>query len=204
MIENRVITKEYMEKLNKTVMFCFSSVQFSHSVMSNSLQAHRLQHARPHCPSPTPGFTQTHVCWVSDTIKPSLPVSSPSPPAFNLSQHQGLFSNESVLHTRWPKYWSFSPSNEYSGLISFRMDWLDVLPVQGTLKSFLQHRNSKISILWCSAFFAFFVFFFTFFIFFTFTSFNFFTFFTSAHCVDHYCSTELDYALDVFAFLCTV
>ena len=66
-----------------------------------------------------------------------------------------VFSNESVLHIRWSKYWSFSisPSNEYSGLIPFRMDWLDLLAVQGTLKSFLQHHSSKVSILWCSAFF---------------------------------------------------
>ena len=68
-----------------------------------------------------------------------------------------VFSNESVLHIRWPKYWSFSfsisPSKEYSGLISFRMDWLDLLAVQGTLKSLLQHHSSKASILWCSAFF---------------------------------------------------
>ena len=68
-----------------------------------------------------------------------------------------VFSNESVLHIRWPKYWSFSfrisPSNEYSGLISFRMDWLDLLATQGTLKSLLQHNSSKASILWCSAFF---------------------------------------------------
>ena len=81
---------------------------------------------------------------------------SPSLPAFNLSQHQGL-SNESVLHIRWPKYWSFSfsisPSSEYSGLISFRMNWLDRLAVQGTLKSPLQHHSSKASILRCSAFF---------------------------------------------------
>ena len=67
-----------------------------------------------------------------------------------------VFSNESVLHIRWPKYWSFSfsitPSNEYSGLISFRMDWLDLLAVQGTLESLLQHHSSKASILWCSAF----------------------------------------------------
>ena len=68
-----------------------------------------------------------------------------------------VFSNESVLHIKWPKYWSFSfsisPSNEYSGLISFRMDWLDLLAVQGTLKSLLQHHSSKVSVLWCSAFF---------------------------------------------------
>ena len=82
--------------------------------------------------------------------------SSPSPPAFNLSQHQGLFKGVS-FSIEWPKYWSFSfnisPSNEYSGLISFRMDWLGLLAVQGTLKSLLQHHSSKASILWHSAFF---------------------------------------------------
>ena len=90
----------------------------------------------------------------SPTIQTSHPLSPPSPPALNLSQHQGL-SNESVLHTRWPKYWCFSfsisPSNEYSGLISFRIDWFDLLAVQGTLKNLLQHRSLKASILWCSA-----------------------------------------------------
>ena len=100
-------------------------------------------------------FTQTHVHWVGDAIQPSHPMLSPSP-AFNLSQHQSL-SSESVLLIRWPEYWSFSfsinPSNEYLGLISFRMDWLDLLAVQGTLKSLLQHQSSKPSILWCSAFF---------------------------------------------------
>ena len=105
-----------------------------------------------------PEFTQTHVRWVSDAIQPYHPLLSPSPPAFNLSQHQGLFTNESVLCTRWLKYWSFSfnisPSNEHPGLISFRMDWLDLLAVQGTLKSLLQHHSSKASILWCSAFFT--------------------------------------------------
>ena len=104
-----------------------------------------------------PELAQTHVHWVSDAIQPSHPLSSPSPPVFNLSQHQG-FSIESVLHIRWPKYWSFSfstsPSNEYSGLISFRMDWFALLAVQGTLKSLLQHHSSKASILQCSAFFA--------------------------------------------------
>ena len=84
-----------------------------------------------------PEFTQAHVHCVSDAIQPSHPLSSPSPPTFNLSQHEGL-SNESVLCIRWPKYWSFSfsisPSNEYSGPIFFRMDWLDLLAVQGTLK----------------------------------------------------------------------
>ena len=84
-----------------------------------------------------PEFTQNHVHWVGDTIQPSHPLSSLSPPAFNLSQHQGLFK-KSFLHIRWAKYWSFSfsisPSNEYSGLISFRMDWLDLLAFQGTLE----------------------------------------------------------------------
>ena len=102
-----------------------------------------------------PKLAQTHVHRVSDAIQPSHPLSSPSSPAFNPSQHQGL-SNESVLLNRWPKYWSFSisPSNEYSGLISFRKDWLDLLAVQGTLKSLLKHHSSKASILWCSVFFT--------------------------------------------------
>ena len=102
-------------------------------------------------------FTQIHVHRVGDAIQPSHPLSSPSPPAPNPSQHQSL-SNESTVCKRWPKYWSFSfsvsPSNEYSGLISFRMDWLDLLAVQGTLKSLLQYHTSKASILWHSAFFT--------------------------------------------------
>ena len=92
-----------------------------------------------------PELAQTHVHWVSDAIQPSHPLSSPSPPSFNLSQHQGLFKWVSSLH-QVPKYWSFSfsisPCNEYSGLISFRMDWLYLLAVQGTLKSLLQHHSS--------------------------------------------------------------
>ena len=103
-----------------------------------------------------PELAQTHVHWVRDAIQPSHPLSSLSPPAFNLSQHQ-VFSNESVLHIRWPKYWSFSfnisPSNEYSGLISFRMGLLDLLEVQGTRKSLLQHHSSEASILQHSDFF---------------------------------------------------
>ena len=103
-----------------------------------------------------PEFTQTHVHWVGDAIQPSHPLSSPSPPALNLFQHQGL-SNESALSIRWPEFWSFSfnisPSNEHPGLISFTMDWLDLLAVQGTLKSLLQHHSSKASILPLSAFF---------------------------------------------------
>ena len=101
-------------------------------------------------------FTQTHVHRVGDAIQPSHPLSSPSSSALNLSQHQGLYY-ELVLCFKWPKYWSFScsviPSNEYSGLISFRMDWLDLLAIQGTLKSLLQHHSSKASVLQHSAFF---------------------------------------------------
>ena len=103
-----------------------------------------------------PEFTQTHVHRVSDAIQPSHPLLSPSSPAFNLSQHQGLFRCVSSSHQK-PKYWSFSfnisPFNERPGLVSFRMDWLDLLAIQGTLKSLLQHHSSKASILQCSAFF---------------------------------------------------
>ena len=103
-----------------------------------------------------PEFTQNHVHQVGDAIQPCHPLSIPSPPAFDPSQHW-VFSNESVLPIRWPKYWSFSlsisSSNEYSGLISCRMDWLDLFAFQGTLKSLLQHHSSKASVLLCSAFF---------------------------------------------------
>ena len=100
-----------------------------------------------------PEFTQTHVHRVGDDIQPSHPLLSPSPPDPNLSQHQSLF-NESTLCMSWPMYWSISPSNEHPGLISLRMDWLDLLAVQGTLKSLLQHHSSKVSILQRSAFFT--------------------------------------------------
>ena len=100
-----------------------------------------------------PKLAQTHIHWVTDAIQPSFPLSSPSPPVFPSIR---IFSDESVLHIRWPKYWSFSfsirPSNEYSGLIS-RIDWFDLLLVLETLQSLLQHHNSKASILQCSAFF---------------------------------------------------
>ena len=102
-----------------------------------------------------PDFTQIHVLRVSDTIQPSHPLSPPSPLA-PVPPSIRVFSSESTLHMRWPKYWSFSfsiiPSKEIPGLISFRMDWLDLLAVQGTLKSLLQHHSSKASILWHSAF----------------------------------------------------
>ena len=117
-----------------------------------------VDHSKPGLPvhHQLPEFTQTHVHWVSDAIQPSHPLASPSPPAFNLSQRWSL-SNESAVQIRCPNYWSFSfnisPSNEHPGLISFRMDWLDLLTVQGTLKSLLQHHSAKASFLWCSAFF---------------------------------------------------
>ena len=102
-----------------------------------------------------PEFTQTHVHWVGDAIQPSYPLSSPSPPAPNPSQHQSLFQWVNLC-MRWPKYWSFSfsiiPSKDHP--FSFRMDWLDLLAAQGTLKSFLQHHSSKASILQHSAFFT--------------------------------------------------
>ena len=102
-----------------------------------------------------PKLVQTHVHWVGDLIQPSHPLSSPSFPAFNFPQIR-VDSSKSVLCIRWPKYWSFSfgisPSNECSGLISFKMDWLDLLAAQGTLKSLLQHHSSKASVLQHSAF----------------------------------------------------
>ena len=104
-----------------------------------------------------PEFTQTHVPWVGDAIQPSHPLSSPSPPA-PIPPSIRVFSNESALCIRWPKYWSFSfsisPSNEHPGLTSFRMDWLDLLAVQGTLKSLLQHHSSNASIFQHSPFFT--------------------------------------------------
>ena len=135
----------------------FSSVQFSHSVMSTLWDPMNCS---------TPGlpvhhqlteFTQTHVHRVGDASQPSHPRSSPSPPAPNPSQHQSLFQWVNSC-MKWTKYWSFSfsnsPSKEHPGLISFRMDWLDLLAVQGTLNSLLQHHSSKASILWPSAFFT--------------------------------------------------
>ena len=95
-----------------------------------------------------PELAQTHVHWVSDVTQPSLPLSPSSHPVFSLSQHQDLFQWVGFLQQYWPKYWSFSfsisPSNEHSELISSRMDWLDLLAVQGTLKSLLQHHKTMV------------------------------------------------------------
>ena len=113
----------------------FSSVAQSCPTLCNSMDCSTPGFPVHH---QLPELAQTDVLWVSDAIQPPHPLSSPSPPAFNLSHHQ-VFSNESVLCFRWPKYWSFSfsisPSNEYSGLIFFRMDWFDLLAVQGTQES---------------------------------------------------------------------
>ena len=137
-------------------------IQFSHSVMSNSLRPKGLCHARLICPSPMPR-TYSNSCPLTQWCHPTtstfvIPFSS----LLKSLSASGFFffffsPNESVLCIRWPMYWSFSfsmsPSNEYSELISFRMDCLDFLEVRGTLKSLLQNHSSKASILWCSAFF---------------------------------------------------
>ena len=132
-------------------------VQFSRSVVSYSLRPHESQHARPPYPSQTPGVLKF---MPIESMMPSshlilcrpLLLLPPIPPSIR------VFSNESTLRMRWPKYWSFTfsigPSNEHPGLISFRMDWLDLLAVQGTLKSLLQHHSSKASIYWRSASFT--------------------------------------------------
>ena len=151
-------------KMTKTFLVCKKLVtKWATSVQFNSVSQSCLTPCHPMNRS-TPGlpvyhqlweFTQTHV-WAGDAIKPSHPLLFPSPPVLCLSQHQGLLKWVSSSH-RGPKYWSFSfnicPSNEHPGLISFRMDWLDLLAVQGTRRSLLQHHSSKTSILQCSAFF---------------------------------------------------
>ena len=135
----------------------FSSVQFSRSVVSDSLQLHGLQHSRPPCTSPTPGACSSS--WPSSwcchpTISSSV---APFPPVLNAFQHHNLFQWVGSSH-QVAKHWSFSfsisPSNEHPGLVSFRMDWLALLAVQGILKSLLQHHSSKASIYQRSAFFT--------------------------------------------------
>ena len=132
------------------------SVQFSRSVVSDSLRHHGLQHTRPPCPSPTPRAC-SNSCPLSQWCHPTISLCRPLLLLPSIFPSIRLFINESTLCIRWPKYWSFSfsisPSNEYSGLISFRIDWFDLLAVQGTVKSPLQHRSSKASIIQHSAFF---------------------------------------------------
>ena len=135
----------------------YTSVQFSHSVVSDSLRPHESQDARPPCPSPTPGV-HPNSCPLRRLCHPTISSSVIPFSSCPQSPSSRIFSNKSALRIRWPKYWSFSfnisPSNEYPGLISFRMDWLDLLAVQGTLKSLFQHHSSKVSIIWHSAFFV--------------------------------------------------
>ena len=134
------------------VFVSISSVQFISVAQSCLTPCDPMNRSSPGLPvhHHLPEFTQTHVHRVRDAIQPSHPRSSPSPPA-PIPPSIRVLSNESTLRMRWPKYWSFSfsiiPSKEISGLISFRMDWLDLLAVQGTLKSLLQHHSSKASIL---------------------------------------------------------
>ena len=146
-----------MKKKWKKQSVQFSSVQFSHSGVSDSLRPHDLQHARPSLSITNSWSPPKPMSIVSVMPSNHLILCHPLlllPSIFPIIR---VFSNESALHIRWPKYWSFSfnirPSNEHPGLISFRMDWLDLLAVQGTLKSLLQHHSSKPSILQCSAFF---------------------------------------------------
>ena len=135
----------------------FSSVQFSSVTQSCLFLWDPMDYSMPGLPvhHQPPEFTQTHIQSVMPCKHLILCCPFLFPPSILPSIR--VFSNESVLWIRWPKYWSFSfstsLSNEYSGLISFRMDWLDLLAVQRTLKSLLQHHSSKASILWCSAFF---------------------------------------------------
>ena len=139
-------------------LWFLSSVQFRLVAQSCPTLCDPMNCSTPGLPVPhqLPESTQIHVYCASDAIESSHHLSSSSAPALNLPKIR-VFSNESALCIRWPKYWSFSfnisPSNEHPGLISFRMDWLDVLAVQGTLKSLLQHHSSKASILLHSAFF---------------------------------------------------
>ena len=151
----------YFCKLIKCPGFSFVSnlnLFFSDVVIVQSLSRVWLCNAMG-CNTPVlkclPEFAQTHVHWVIDAIQPFHPL-LPLSLTLNLSSIR-VFCNEWALCIRWPKCWSFSfslsPSNEYSGLKSFRIDWFDFLPVQGTLKSFLQHHNSKALVLWCSALF---------------------------------------------------
>ena len=150
---HEVLNKGCLYDLNHLPLCCCFSVAKSGPTLGNPMN----------CSAPgfsdlyyLPEFTQAHVHWVSDAIQPSHPLSPLLlPPSIFPSIR--VFSNESALRIRWPKYWSssfsISPSNEHSGLISFRIDWLDLLAVQGTLKSLLQHHSLKASIIWHLAFF---------------------------------------------------
>ena len=153
-IENRLLRAGENGNYLLLGWFLLLRLQFSCPVLSNSLWPHELQHARHPCPSPTPGVQSMSIEWVMPSthlILCRLFLLLPS-----IFPSVRVFSNESALHIRWPKYWSFilniSPSNEHPGIVYFRMDLLDLLAVQGTLKSLLQHHSSKASIPQHSAF----------------------------------------------------
>ena len=162
MLDNYELKSIIITKCSTSRKLCSrtNSVQFSSVAQSCPTLCDPMKRSTPGLPvhHHLPEFTQTHVHWVGDAIQPSHPLLSPSPTAPNPSQHQSLFQWVNLFRTRWPKYWSFSfsiiPSKEIPGLISFRMDCLGLLAVQGTLKSLLQHHSSKASILQCSAFFT--------------------------------------------------
>ena len=154
-----IYKKQHFSPVPQTTLIFFILVfsSFQSLSMSNCLWPHGLQHARPPCPSPI-AWVYSNSCplsWWGHETKSSSVVPFSRLQSFPAA---GSFSNESVLCIRWPKYWSFSfsisHSNEYSGLISFRMDCLDLFAVQGTLKNLLQHHDSKVSVLWHSAFFT--------------------------------------------------
>ena len=140
-------------RANSPKTSCCCSVTKSCPTLCNHMECSTPGFLVLHC---LPEFAQTYVHWVSDTIEPSRPL-SPLLLLPSIFPSIRVFSNESTLHIRWPKYWgsfsfSISPSSEHPGLISFRLDWLDLLAVQETLKSLLQNHSSKASILWCSVF----------------------------------------------------
>ena len=146
----------YLPKETKDLYI--SSFQFTSVTQSCPTLCDPMNHSTPGLPvhHQLPEFAQIHVHWVGDAIQPSV-LCHPLLLLPSIFPNIKVFTNESALHIRWPIYWSFSfsisPSNEYPGLISFRMDWLDLRAVQETLKRLLQHHSSKASVLWCSAFF---------------------------------------------------
>ena len=154
----RMKCMQFMESFSSSSSFCLARKYFVRCSVIQScqtLQPRGLQQARLSCPSLSPGVYSNSCPWLRDAIQASHPL-SPSSPSSPFCPRIRLFSTESALHIRWPKYWSFSfcisPSNKFPGLISFRIGWFDLLAVQGTLKSLLQWHNSKASILQLSAF----------------------------------------------------
>ena len=152
--QNNTFSHTHFQHNTYQVRF-LSSVQFSCSVVYGSLWPREPQHPRPSCPSPTPRI-HPNPC-PSVMLSNHLILCRPLLLLPSIFPSIRVFSNESALRIRWPKYWSFcfniSPSIEHPRLISYRMNWLDLLAVQGTLKNLLQHHSSKASILWCSTFF---------------------------------------------------